>query len=106
NVEQLEPILDAALYQFVNGRVLDYAWEYDGTRNLLLPFYYHNEMDLADEPADDPDGYRFVDVHGKGGCFPKVTYQLRKTNTLVGTPKDSSHPIGKRVINLDAQTMT
>lgn len=93
-------------FEGYNGRVTDYDWEYVGTRNLLLPFYYHNDMDLADVPKNDPDGYRFIDVHGKGNCFPNVTYQLRKTYTLVGKPKDSNHPIGKRVINLDAQTMT
>jgi hypothetical protein len=93
-------------FEGYNGRVTDYNWEFGGTRNLLLPFYYHNEMELASVPEDDPDGYRFIDVEGKGNCFPKVTYQLRKTFTLIGTPKDPNHPIGKRVINLDAQTMT
>jgi len=93
-------------FEGYNGRVTDYNWEYAGKRNLLLPFYYHHEMELADVPEKDPEGYRFIDVHGKGNCFPKVTYQLRKTYTLVGTPKDSNHPIGKRVINLDSQTMT
>jgi len=93
-------------FEGYNGRVTDYTWEYAGTRNLLLPFYNHNEMALSAEPADEPDGYRFVDVHGQGNCFPKVTYQLRKTYTLIGKPKDSNHPIGRRVINLDAETMT
>jgi hypothetical protein len=93
-------------FEGYNGRVTDYEWSYGGTRNLLLPFYYHNEMPLAAEPAGDPDGYRFIDVHGRGNCFPKVTYQLRKTYTLIGKPKDPNHPIGKRVINLDAQTFT
>jgi len=93
-------------FEGYNGRVTDYNWEYAGTRNLLLPFYNHNEMDLSSEPASDPDGYRFVDVHGKGNCFPKVTYQLRKTYTLIGKPKDSSHPLSKRIINLDAETAT
>jgi hypothetical protein len=93
-------------FEGYNGRVTDYNWEFGGTRNLLLPFYFHNEMELASVPEDDPDGYKFVDVEGKGNCFPKVTYQLRKTFTLIGTPKDPNHPIGKRVINLDAQTMT
>ncbi|MDH3466258.1 MAG: DUF1329 domain-containing protein [Gammaproteobacteria bacterium] len=93
-------------FEGYNGRVTDYNWEYGGTRDLLLPFYYHNDMELATEPANDPDGYRFVQVHGKGNCFPNVTYQLRKTYTLIGTPKDTNHPIGKRVINLDAQTST
>ncbi len=93
-------------FEGYNGRVSDYTWEYAGTRNLLLPFYYHNDMDLADIPEDDADGYKFVDVHGKGGCFPKVTYQLRKTYTVVGRPKDPNHPLNRREINLDAQTMT
>jgi len=93
-------------FEGYNGRVTDYNWEYGGTRNLLLPFYYHNDMPLSSDPGNDPDGYRFVDVHGKGNCFPKVTYQLRKTYTLIGKPKDPNHPVGKRIINLDAQTAT
>lgn len=93
-------------FEGYNGRVGDYTWEYGGTRNLLMPFYYHNDMELADVPKNDPDGYQFIDVEGQGGCFPKVTYQLRKSFTLIGTPKDPNHPIGRRVINLDSQTMT
>lgn len=93
-------------FEGYNSRVTDYNWEYGGTRNLLVPFYYHNEMDLAVEPAGDLDGYRFVAAHGKGNCFPKVTYQLRKTYTLNGYPKDSEHPLSKREINMDAQTST
>ena len=93
-------------FEGYNGRVNDYTWEYGGTRNLLLPFYDHNKMPLSSDPPDEPDGYKFVDVHGRGNCFPKVTYQLRKTYTLVGKPKDPNHPIGKRVINLDSETMT
>ncbi len=93
-------------FEGYNGRVTDYDWQYGGTRNLLLPFYNHNKMPLSSEPANDPGGYRFVDVEGKGNCFPKVTYQLRKTYTLIGKPKDSNHPIGKRVINLDTQSST
>ncbi len=93
-------------FEGYNGRVTDYSWEYGGTRNLLIPFYFHNDMELANVPENDPDGYRFIDVEGQGNCFPKVTYQLRKTYTLIGRPKDPNHPIGKRVINLDAQTMT
>lgn len=93
-------------FEGYNGRVSDYNWEYGGTRNLLLPFYYHNEQELSQDPPNDPDGYKFVDVHGQGGCFPKVTYQLRKVYILIGKPKDSNHPISKRVINLDSQTAT
>lgn len=93
-------------FEGYNGRVSDYTWEYAGTKNLLMPFYYHNDMPLASVPEKDKDGFKFIDVHGKGGCFPNVTYQLRKSFTLIGKPKDPNHPIGKRVINLDAQTMT
>ncbi len=92
-------------FEGYNGRVTDYTWEYAGTRNLLMQFINHNEMDLADVPENDPDGFKFIDVEGQGGCFPKVTYQLRKSYTLIGRPKNPNHPIGKRVINLDAQTM-
>jgi len=92
-------------FEGYNGKVTDYTWEYAGTRNLLMQFINRTEMELADEPKNDPDGFRFVDIEGQGGCFPKVTYQLRKSHTLVGKPKDPNHPIGKRVINLDAQTM-
>ena len=93
-------------FEGYNSRVTDYNWEYGGTRNLLVPFYHHNEMDLADEPVNDPDGYRFIEAHGKGNCFPKVTYQLRKIYLLNGYPKDSEHPLSKREINMDAQTST
>lgn len=94
-------------FEGYNGRVSDYTWEYGGTRNLLVPFYNHNDLEnLSSNPEDDPDGYRFVGVHGKGDCFPNVPYQLRKTYTLIGKPKDPNHPLSKRVINVDAQTMT
>lgn len=93
-------------FEGYNGRVTDYEWSYGGTRNLVVPFYHHNDMPLSAEPAGDPDGYRFVDVHGRGNCFPKVTYQLRKTYTLIGKPKDPNHPLSKRIINLDSQTST
>jgi len=92
-------------FEGYNGRVTDYTWEYAGTRNLLMQFINHDDMDLSDDPENDPDGFKFIDVEGQGNCFPKVTYQLRKSYTLIGRPKNPNHPIGKRVINLDAQTM-
>ncbi len=93
-------------FEGYNGRVSDYTWEFAGTQNLLMPFYNHNEQELSADPANDPDGYRFVDVHGKGNCFPKVTYQLRKTYRLIGKPKDANHPLSKRVLYIDSQTAT
>ena len=58
-------------FEGYNGKVTDYTWEYAGTRNLLFPFYYHNDMELADVPEKDPDGYKFIDVEGQGNCFPQ-----------------------------------
>ncbi|MCU7875610.1 MAG: DUF1329 domain-containing protein [Candidatus Thiodiazotropha sp. (ex Lucinoma borealis)] len=97
---------DAMIEDFegYNGRVSDYKWKYIETKNVLLPFYNHNEMDLSSEPANDPDGFKFVKVAGKGGCFPDVTWQLRKTYVVEGNPKDSNHPLSKRTIYLDVQT--
>ncbi|MCU7930764.1 MAG: DUF1329 domain-containing protein [Candidatus Thiodiazotropha sp. (ex Codakia rugifera)] len=97
---------DAMIEDFegYNGRVSDYQWKYIETKNVLLPFYNHNEMDLSSEPANDPDGFQFVKVTGKGGCFPDVTWQLRKAYVVEGRPKDSNHPLSKRTIYLDVQT--
>jgi len=99
---------DAMIEDFegYNGRISDYNWKYVGTRNMLTPFVRHLEQDLADEPADDPDGFRFIDMGGKGNCFPMVTWQLRKVYEIEGTPKDENHPLSRRVLFADAETMT
>ncbi|HEY5789583.1 MAG TPA: DUF1329 domain-containing protein, partial [Gammaproteobacteria bacterium] len=89
-------------FEGYNGRISDMQWEYKGTRNILLPFYDHNAMKLSDEHPD-ADGYRYIDFGGKGGCFPEVTWQLRKTYVMEATPVDPNHPISKRVIYQDAQ---
>jgi hypothetical protein len=92
-------------FEGYNGRTSDMTWEYKGTKNVLLPFYNHNEQALTNE-FKDPDGYKFIDFHGKGDCFPKVTWQLRKAYVLESTPIDKNHPISKRVHYVDAQTFT
>ena len=58
-------------FEGYNGRISDMNWKYLETRDVLLPFYNHNEMALAAEPVDE-DGYRYVDFHGKGNCFPNM----------------------------------
>ena len=88
-----------------NGRISDMTWTYKGTKNILVPFYYHNDQELATELATN-DGYQYVDFHGKGKCFPKVTWQLRKVYILESVPTDPNHPISKRVHYVDAQTYT
>jgi len=92
-------------FEGYNGRISDMKWSYKGTTNMLLPFYNHNDMELTGE-FDDPEGYQFVDFAGQGGCFPKVTWQLRKTYILEAEPVDPNHPIGKRIHYVDAQTFT
>lgn len=91
-------------FEGYNGRISDMKWTYQGTKNVLLPFYNHNDMELTDE-FGDPE-YQFVDFGGKGGCFANVTWQLRKAYVLQSEPVDGNHPISKRVHYVDAQTFT
>lgn len=92
-------------FEGYNGRISDMNWSYKGTMNVLLPFYNHNDMTLSTE-FEESDGYRFVEFGGKGGCFPNITWQLRKVYVLESDPVDENHPISKRVHYVDAQTFT
>ena len=89
-------------FEGYESRVSDYKWTFLGSKNILMPYYKHNEMKLTDE-FKDPSGYKFVDFNGKGGCAPMVTWQLRKVYELQGEPLNPAHPISKRVMYLDAQ---
>ena len=90
-------------FEGYNGRVSDMNWSYKGTKDVLLPMYNHNDLDLSDENVEK-DGYQFVDSDGQGGCYPKITWQLRKVYVLESDPVDDNHPISKRVHYVDAQT--
>ncbi|MFC1578783.1 DUF1329 domain-containing protein [Pseudomonadota bacterium] len=92
-------------FEGYNGRISDMNWTYMGTKNILLPFFNHNDLELATD-LEEKDGYQFVDFGGKGGCFPNITWQLRKVYVLESDPKDDNHPISKRVHYVDAQTFT
>ncbi|MDZ7754176.1 MAG: DUF1329 domain-containing protein [Gammaproteobacteria bacterium] len=92
-------------FEGYNGRVSDMNWTYKGTVNVMLPFYNHNDLELSDEHPTD-DGYQFVAMGGQGGCFPQITWQLRKAYVLESDPVDDNHPISKRVHYIDAQTYT
>jgi hypothetical protein len=92
-------------FEGYNGRISDMNWSYKGTKNVLLPFYNHNDMELATDLVEN-DGYQFVEFSGKGGCFPNITWQLRKVYVLESDPIDENHPISKRVHYVDAQTYT
>lgn len=85
-----------------NGRIMDMTWTYLGTQEVLLPFYRHNDLPLSDRTAGED--FRFVDFGGKGGCFPEVTWQLRKAYLLEAKPVLSTHPLAKRLYYVDAET--
>lgn len=92
-------------FEGYNGRINDMEWTYQGTKNVLVPFYNHNDLQLSEEHKES-DGYQFVEMGGKGQCFPQITWQLRKVYVLENKPKDGNHPISKRVHYIDAQTFT
>ena len=92
-------------FEGYNGRTSDMKWTFKGTKTMLLPFYSHNKLNLASDPAGG-DGYQYVEFGGKGGCFPNVTWQLRKTYVLEAEPVEADHPISKRIFHVDAQTFT
>jgi hypothetical protein len=92
-------------FEGYNGRISDQNWSYKGTKNIMLPFYDHNSLQLSSE-FEEKDGYQFVEFGGKGGCYPNITFQLRKVYVLESTPVDPNHPISKRVHYVDAQTFT
>ncbi|GGB86929.1 hypothetical protein GCM10011352_11000 [Marinobacterium zhoushanense] len=93
-------------FEGYNGRISDMKWVYKGTRNMLMPFYNHNEMALDSETHQDEEGYQVVAFGGKGGCFPNITWQLRKVYEVESIPQDENHPISKRTHFMDAQTFT
>lgn len=89
-------------FEGYNGRISDMKWTFKGTRNILMPYYNHNELQLTDE-FKEADGYKFVDYGGQGGCFPNITWQLRKVFVLEAEPVNPAHPVSKRVFHIDAQ---
>jgi len=90
-------------FEGYNGRVSDMKWTFKGARNILMPYYFHNDLKLADDLPAEPDGYKYVNFTGQGGCFPDITWQLRKVWVLEAEPVDPNHPVGKRVFHIDAQ---
>jgi len=93
-------------FEGYNGRISDMDWTYKGTRYMLMPFYNHNDMNLDTETHQDDDGYQVIAFNGQGGCFPDITWQLRKVYEVESVPVDDSHPLSKRVHYMDAQTFT
>ena len=93
-------------FEGYNGRISDMNWTFKGERTMLLPMYNHNDMELDAETHQDDEGYQVVAFGGKGGCFPDITWQLRKVYVVESDPIDPNHPISKREHYMDAQTFT
>lgn len=92
-------------FEGYNDRISAMKWKFLGAKDILYPFYSHNELKTLNNDGDaSPDGFTFVGLGGKANCFPMVTWQLRKVYVLEATPVDPSSPIGKRVYYQDAQT--
>lgn len=88
-----------------NGRIMDMKWSYHGTRLVLLPFFDHGEAALVERQPVTGD-FRFVDFHGRGGCFPNVPWQVRTAYIVEAVPVWDQHPLSKRRYYIDAQTWT
>jgi len=86
-----------------NARISEMKWTYKETRQLLMPFYNHNDLKLSDE-FKDPDGFQYVNFSGQGGCFPDITWQMRKVYVVEAEPVVPGHPVSKRIFYFDAQT--
>ena len=90
-------------FEGYNGRISDMEWKYKGVKWMLVPLYKHNEMELGGEFKTE-DGFEYIGWGGKGGCFPKITWQVRKQYVLEAKPIDPNHPVGHRDMFVDAQT--
>ncbi|MBI4694839.1 MAG: DUF1329 domain-containing protein [Gammaproteobacteria bacterium] len=86
-----------------SGRIMDMTWAYKGTTYVLLPMYAHDKVEISSRKARNYD-YHFVDFEGHSGCFPKVTWQLRKVYVVEGRPVREDHPLSRRLFYVDAQT--
>ena len=86
-----------------NGRIMDMEWIYLGTREVLLPFFRHDELELSDRTYGK-DGFHFVDFFGQGNCFPKIKWQFRTAYLIEAVPKWKQHPLSKRLYYIDAET--
>ena len=92
-------------FEGYEGRIFDYDWKFIETKNMFLPFHYHDELPLA-AAREETDGFRYVDYNGQGNCFPVTTWELRKVHVIDGSPQETTHPLTKRRMYIDSQTAT
>ena len=86
-----------------SSRLTDMEWTYRGTSFMLLPFYRHDRVELANKKARKHD-YWHIDFEGRAGCFPRVNWQVRPIHVLEGKATDPSAAVARRVLYLDQQT--
>ncbi|MEM7542378.1 MAG: DUF1329 domain-containing protein [Pseudomonadota bacterium] len=86
-----------------SGGLADVTWRYLGRTYMLLPMYRHDEATPSQRNSEDYR-YHHVDFHGRAGCFPNVSWQLRSTFILQATSNDPKAPSAKRLFYVDAQT--
>ena len=86
-----------------SGRIVDMDWKYVGSTYVLLPMYRHDQVVVTETKANRSN-YRFTHFHGKGTCFPNITWQLRHAYIVEGIPSIDDYPVSKRYMYVDAQT--
>lgn len=86
-----------------SGRIVDMDWKYVGSTYVLLPMYRHDQIVVTETKAARSN-YRFVHFHGKGSCFPNITWQLRHAYIVEGRPSIDDYPVSMRYMYVDAQT--
>lgn len=80
-------LLNEDFYGF-SGYIHVYNWKLLGTKRLLVP--------AGARTASATCG-------GRGGWYPVDPWELREMVILEGTPKDTNHPYGRRVLYIDQQ---
>lgn len=86
-----------------NGKVNEFTWKYVGTKNMLLPYTSHNDVKKRSE-YQLPD-WQFTAFGGKGSCWQQSPWSLRKTYIVEMTPKRADHPVSRRTMYLDAESL-
>ena len=86
-----------------NGRIMDMQWHYRGTREVLLPFFRHDALELGAREGG-VDGFRFVAFGGRGSCYPQIHWQFRTAHLIEAVPTWSEHPLSKRLYYVDSET--
>ena len=95
-------------FEGYEGKITDMVWTYKGSRPMLLPLYDRSKARSLGKQYKykeaDGNEYEYTSTTGQGGCYPDVPWQLRKAYVIEHKPKDPTHPIGRRVYYMDAQT--